>query len=119
MNTGARMWLDLARYADSSGYADDPPRTIWGFRDYVIKSLNANKPFDQFTIEQIAGDLLPNPTADQLVATAFHRQHAHQQRRWNERRRISQRGDRRSSEHDDGGLDGHDYRLCPMSQSQV
>ncbi|HZJ17139.1 MAG TPA: DUF1553 domain-containing protein [Chthoniobacteraceae bacterium] len=69
----ARMWLDLARYADSAGYADDPARTIWAFRDYVIRSLNANKPFDQFTIEQIAGDLLPNPTEDQLSATAFHR----------------------------------------------
>lgn len=69
----AQMWLDLARYADSSGYADDPARKIWLFRDYVIKSLNANKPFDQFTIEQIAGDLLPNPTDEQLIATAFHR----------------------------------------------
>lgn len=69
----ARLWLDLARYADSAGYADDPPRTIWAYRDYVIRSLNANKPFDQFTIEQIAGDLLPNPTEDQLIATAFHR----------------------------------------------
>ena len=69
----AHMWLDLARYADSSGYADDPMRTIWGYRDYVIRSLNANKPFDQFTIEQLAGDLLPNPTEEQLVATAFHR----------------------------------------------
>lgn len=69
----ARMWLDLARYADSSGYASDTPRTIWGYRDYVINSFNANKPFDQFTIEQIAGDLLPNPTEDQIIATAFHR----------------------------------------------
>ena len=69
----ARMWLDLARYADSAGYADDPPRTIWAYRDYVIRSLNANKPFDQFTVEQLAGDLLPNPTEEQLVATAFHR----------------------------------------------
>jgi hypothetical protein len=69
----ARLWLDLARYADSAGYADDPPRTIWAFRDYVIRSLNANKPFDQFTIEQIAGDLLPDPTEEQLIATAFHR----------------------------------------------
>jgi len=69
----AQMWLDLARYADSAGYADDPPRTIWLFRDYVIRSLNANKPFDQFTIEQIAGDLLENPTDEQLIATAFHR----------------------------------------------
>ncbi|MGI9443781.1 MAG: DUF1553 domain-containing protein [Rubripirellula sp.] len=69
----ARVWLDLARYADSAGYADDPPRTIWAFRDYVIKSLNDNKSFDQFTIEQIAGDLLQNPTQEQLIATAFHR----------------------------------------------
>ncbi len=69
----ARLWLDLARYADSTGYADDPPRTIWAYRDYVIRSLNRNMPFDQFTIEQIAGDLLPNPTEDQLIATAFHR----------------------------------------------
>ena len=69
----ARVWLDLARYADSAGYADDPPRTIWGFRDYVIRSFNQNKPFDQFTLEQIAGDLFAKPTEDELVATAFHR----------------------------------------------
>lgn len=69
----ARMWLDLARYADSAGYADDPPRTIWAYRDYVIRAFNENKRFDQFTIEQIAGDLLPNPTTEQLTATAFHR----------------------------------------------
>jgi hypothetical protein len=69
----ARPWLDLARYADSAGYADDPPRTIWAYRDYVIRALNANTPFDQFTLEQIAGDLLPHPTDEQLVATAFHR----------------------------------------------
>ncbi len=69
----ARMWLDLARYADSAGYADDPPRTIWAYRDYVINAFNHNKPFDRFTLEQIAGDLLPNPTTEQLVATAFHR----------------------------------------------
>lgn len=69
----ARVWLDLARYADSAGYADDPPRTIWAYRDYVIRSLNENKPFDQFTLEQIAGDLLDDPSDQQLVATAFHR----------------------------------------------
>lgn len=69
----ARMWLDLARYADSSGYADDPSRTIWAYRDYVIRAFNENKPFDQFTMEQIAGDLIEEPTTDQLVATAFHR----------------------------------------------
>ncbi|NCF93685.1 MAG: DUF1553 domain-containing protein [Verrucomicrobiaceae bacterium] len=69
----ARHWLDLARYADSAGYADDPARTIWAYRDYVIRSFNQNKPFDVFTREQLAGDLLPNPTQDQLIATAFHR----------------------------------------------
>lgn len=69
----ARVWLDLARYADSAGYADDPARTIWAYRDYVIKSLNENKPFDQFTIEQLAGDILDSPTDEQLIATAFHR----------------------------------------------
>jgi hypothetical protein len=69
----ARKWLDMARYADSAGYADDPERTIWGYRDWVIRSINDGMPFDQFTLEQLAGDLLPNPTDDQLVATAFHR----------------------------------------------
>ncbi len=69
----ARQWLDLARYADSAGYPSDPGREIWAYRDWVIRALNANMPFDQFTIEQNAGDLLPNPTDDQLIATAFHR----------------------------------------------
>ncbi len=69
----ARKWLDLARYADSAGYADDPSRTIWAYRDWVINAINENQPLDQFTVEQLAGDLLPNPTESQLVATAFHR----------------------------------------------
>ncbi|MEW4490776.1 DUF1553 domain-containing protein [Thalassoglobus sp. JC818] len=68
-----RIWLDLARYADSAGYADDPPREIWKYRDWVINAINDGMPFDQFTIEQIAGDLLPDPTDNQLIATAFHR----------------------------------------------
>lgn len=70
----ARMWLDLARYADSSGYGSDFFRlNIWPWRDWVIKAFNSNVPFDRFTREQLAGDLLPNPTREQLVATAFHR----------------------------------------------
>ncbi len=69
----ARQWLDLARYADSAGYADDPPRTIWGWRDWVVEAFDANMPFDQFTIRQLAGDLLPDATLDDKVATAFHR----------------------------------------------
>ncbi|MDX1968631.1 MAG: DUF1553 domain-containing protein [Planctomycetaceae bacterium] len=69
----ARLWLDLARYADSAGYADDPSRTIWAYRDYVIRAFQRNTPFDQFTIEQLAGDLLPEAGEDQLIATAFHR----------------------------------------------
>ena len=69
----ARQWLDLARYADSAGYADDPPRTIWGWRDWVVRAFDANMPFDQFTIRQLAGDLLPDATLDDRVATGFHR----------------------------------------------
>jgi hypothetical protein len=69
----ARQWLDLARYADSAGYADDRPRTIWAWRDWVIQACDANMPFDQFTIRQLAGDLLPNATLDDKIATAFHR----------------------------------------------
>lgn len=69
----ATWWLDLARYADTKGYERDVSRTMWPYRDYVIRSFNDDKPFDEFTIEQLAGDLLPNPTQDQLAATAFHR----------------------------------------------
>lgn len=69
----AHVWLDLARYADSRGYATDNPRSIWKYRDWVIDAINANMPFDQFSIEQLAGDLLSNPTPSQILATAFHR----------------------------------------------
>jgi len=68
-----RKWLDLARYADTNGYEKDRPRSIWPYRDWVIKALNDDMPFDQFSIEQIAGDLLPDATAAQRVATGFHR----------------------------------------------
>ncbi|WP_145084237.1 DUF1553 domain-containing protein [Aureliella helgolandensis] len=69
----ARKWLDLARYADSAGYADDPPRTIWAYRDWVIDALNGNMSIEEFTVKQLAGDLLDHPTQADLVATAFHR----------------------------------------------
>ena len=70
----ARMWLDLARFADSSGYGSDQVRmNIWPYRDWVISAFNRNMPYDQFTLEQLAGDLLPNATTQQIAATAFHR----------------------------------------------
>jgi hypothetical protein len=69
----ASVWLDLARYADTTGFERDPHRDIWPWRDWVIKAFNEDKPYDEFTIEQMAGDLLPNPTPDQILATAFHR----------------------------------------------
>lgn len=68
-----RHWLDQARYADSHGFTIDGARTMWPYRDWVIQALNSDMPFDQFTIEQLAGDLLPSPTNTQLVATGFHR----------------------------------------------
>ena len=68
-----RHWLDIARYADSNGYSIDGNRSMWRYRDWAINALNDNMPFDRFVIEQLAGDLLPNPTTDQLIATGFHR----------------------------------------------
>ena len=69
----ARPWLDQARYADSNGYTIDSGRSIWKYRDWVIDALNRDMPFDQFAIEQMAGDMLPETTAEQIVATGFHR----------------------------------------------
>lgn len=68
-----RHWLDTARYADSNGFGLDAPRVMWRYRDWVIRALNQDMPFDRFTIEQLAGDLLPNATVDQRIATGFHR----------------------------------------------
>jgi hypothetical protein len=75
---GERMafrWMEAARYADTNGYQTDGVRDMWRWRDWVIHAFNRNMRFDRFTVEQIAGDLLPNPTLDQLIATAFHRNH--------------------------------------------
>ena len=68
-----RHWLDQARYADTNGYSVDAERSMWPYRDWVIHALNEDMPFDRFTIEQLAGDLLPNPSREQLIATGFHR----------------------------------------------
>ncbi|MBI3839896.1 MAG: PSD1 domain-containing protein [Planctomycetia bacterium] len=89
----ARVWLDLARYADSKGYGSDPLRTIWRYRDWVIEAFNRNLPYDQFTIEQLAGDLLPHPTDDQLLATAFHRN---------------------TMANDEGGTDDEEFRVAAV-----
>ncbi|MDX2037880.1 MAG: PSD1 and planctomycete cytochrome C domain-containing protein [Isosphaeraceae bacterium] len=69
----ARLWLDMARYADSNGYSIDAPRSIWKYRDWVIDAINRDLPYSDFLIEQLAGDLIPNATIDQKVATGFHR----------------------------------------------
>ncbi|MFT4566176.1 MAG: hypothetical protein ACI9FN_001130, partial [Saprospiraceae bacterium] len=84
------MWLDVARYADSRGFESDRSRSIWAYRDYVIKSLNEAKPFDTFIIEQMAGDLIHSPSDEQLIATGFHRN---------------------TPTNDEGGTDNEEYRI--------
>lgn len=89
----AAWWLDLARYGDSQGYQKDRPRQIWQYRDWVINAFNEDLPFDRFTVEQLAGDLLPQPTVDQLIATAFHRN---------------------TMTNDEGGTDDEEYRVVAV-----
>ncbi len=89
----ASWWLDLARYADTKGYERDGKREIWKYRDYVIRSFNEDKPFDLFTTEQLAGDLLPNPSSEQWIATAFHRN---------------------TMTNDEGGTDNEEFRTAAL-----
>ena len=89
----ATLWLDLARYADTKGYEKDLNRSIWKYRDWVIQAFNQDMPFDQFTVEQLAGDLLPKPTQDQLIATAFHRN---------------------TMANDEGGTDNEEFRVAAV-----
>ncbi|MDE0866002.1 MAG: PSD1 and planctomycete cytochrome C domain-containing protein [Rubripirellula sp.] len=89
----ARMWLDLARYADTKGYEKDRHRDIWRYRDWVIDAFNRDLPFDQFTIEQLGGDLLPERTDDQILATAFHRN---------------------TMTNDEGGTDNEEFRIAAV-----
>ena len=89
----ASLWLDLSRYADTKGYEADNGRQIWRYRDWLIKALNEDKPYDQFLTEQIAGDLLPNPTDEQFIATAF---------------------SRNSMTNDEGGTDNEEFRKAAV-----
>lgn len=87
------MWMDLARYSDTKGYEADRGRTIWKYRDWLIEAFNADKPYNQFLTEQIAGDLLPDPTDDNLIATAFHRN---------------------TMTNDEGGTDNEEFRVASV-----
>ena len=89
----ARRWLDLARYADTNGFEKDRPRTIWPYRDWVVKALNEDMPYDQFGIRQLAGDLLPDATPDDIIATGFHRN---------------------TMLNEEGGIDPNEYRFYAM-----
>ncbi len=89
----AGMWMDIARYADTKGYERDGGRSIWRYRDWLIKSFNKDLPYNKFLTEQIAGDLLPNPSDDQYIATAFHRN---------------------TMTNDEGGTDNEEYRTAAI-----
>ena len=115
---GERMaldWLDAARYADTHGFHIDSGRDMTRWRDWVISAYNQNLSFDKFTVEQIAGDLLPNPTVDQKVASGFNRNHMINFEGGRDSRRVSQRLYRRSSEHDRNRMAWSHHRLFSMS----
>ena len=116
----ARMWLDLARYADSAGYGSDPLRPdIWRYRDWVINAFNRNLPYDRFTLVQIAGDLLPDPTPRRPDRHRVPPQHDDQHRGRHRRRGVPRRRDQGPRRHHDAGLDGPDDRLRQVPQPQV
>jgi hypothetical protein len=115
----AALWLDLARYADTKGYESDYGRNIWKYRDWVIKAFNEDMPYDKFLTEQIAGDLLPNPTEAQYIATAFHRNAMSNDEGGtdNEEFRVASIIDPRK--YYLGSPDGNNLWLCAMSQSSL
>ena len=115
----ARPWLDQARYADSNGYNIDAPRSIWKYRDWVIAAFNADMPFDQFTIDQIAGDLRPEASLAQRIATGFHRNTPDQPGRGDRRRAVPGRRGHRPGQHHGNGLSRPDDRLRPVPRPQV
>ena len=115
----ARPWLDLARYADSHGFEKDLPRVMWKYRDWVIDALNRDMPFDRFTIEQIAGDMLPNATLDAADRQRVPSQRDDERGRRHRSGRGALRGARRSRQHDRHGLARHDARLRAVPQPQV
>ena len=110
----ARPWLDLARYADTDGYEKDPRRSMWPYRDWVINALNQNMPFDRFTIEQLAGDLLPGATIEQRIATGFHRNTMINTEGGVDPEEYRIVCAHRSREHDFDGVARHDARLLPV-----
>ena len=114
----AAPWLDLARYADSNGFQADQFRDNWAYRDWVIRAMNADMPFDEFVIDQLAGDLRPNATLDQRIR---HRvpSHDHLQCRGGRRPRgESDESDRRSRQYNGHGILGHDHGMRAVSRSQ-
>ena len=114
-----RWWLDAARYADSNGFEKDQPRQMWPYRDWVIEAINRDLPFDQFTIEQIAGDLLPKPTLDQRVATGFLRNSMINEEGGVDPEQFRIEGDVRSRRRGRQGVSRTDGRLRAMPRPQV